>query len=427
VVVACGAPINGDGAKHCSDAARLVESVRPRNETWPRTRDGDNPVKEGLDKESEKQIAEELARLLDHTPVQWSARVLTHNAHNAVTGGIWRVRAGSASAVLKVVSPGDGAASEEWSPSGAPSHWNYWEREALAYEGGLTSAYSAAGLRGPRLLASNRRPNGEIALWLEDASQDDTVPGTRWELGDYRRFAYALGLAQGRIAVSGALPDHPWLTRRFLRDYVLSKRVDRGILYSEDAWRRPLVRDNFPGGLRRGLVRLHEERERFFSLMELPPRTLCHLDVWPNNLFARNDGTFVLVDWSFVGEGALGEDVGNLVPDSVFDLLWPVRDLPDLDREVFAGYVSGLRESGWEGDERAVRLGMCVSAVKYEWLGPLMLQRASEARQLGYGGRETADANLLYAERGGALAFLVSWAEKAKALAKELGYTPRGW
>ncbi len=70
-----------------------------------------------------------------------------------------------------------------------------------------------------------------------------------------------------------------------------------------------------------------------------------------------------------------------------------------------------------------VRLGICASAVKYEWLGPLMLQRASEARQLEYGGEETADSDLLYAERGRALAFLTSWAEEAKALAQELGYT----
>ena len=202
-----------------------------------------------------------------------------------------------------------------------------------------------------------------------------------------------------------------------------SKRLDRGILYSDEAWRRPLVRDNFPDGLRRGLLGLHEERERFFTLMEDLPRTLCHLDVWPKNLFAAKDGTFSLLDWSFVGEGALGEDVGNLVPDSVFDLFVAARDLPDLDTEVFAGYVRGLREAGWGGDERLVRLGMCASAVKYEWLAPLMLQRASEARQLGYGGEETADADLLFAERGRALAFLASWAEEARALARQLAHT----
>jgi len=78
--------------------------------------------------------------------------------------------------------------------------------------------------------------------------------------------------------------------------------------------------------------------------------------------------------------------------------------------------MEGRRTLGEVGD---VRLG----SLKYEWLGPLMLQRASEVRQLGYGGEQTADRDLLYAERGHALAFLVSWAEEAKALAQELGYT----
>ncbi len=368
-------------------------------------------------------VAGELAGVLGRDPVGWSAEPLTHNALNAVTDGIWRVRTGPDSVVLKVISPRGEAASGEWGSSEDPSHWNYWEREVLAYESGITSAYSGAGISGPRLLASNRRPGGDVALWLEDTrSGDGSVPGTRWNASDYRRFARCLGLAQGRIATGGSGLDHPWLTRHFLRHYVLSKRVDRGVLYSDDAWRLPLVRDNFPRGLRWGLVRLHEEREFFFTLMERLPRTLCHLDVWPNNLFAKTDGAFTLLDWSFVGEGALGEDIGNLVPDSVFDLFVPARNLASLDREVFGGYLSGLREAGWEGDERAVRLGMCASAVKYEWLGPLMLHRASEVDHVVYGGSESVDPGLLYAERGATLAFLASWAEEARALAEELGY-----
>lgn len=263
-------------------------------------------------------FTKELTDLLGHTPAQWSEQTLTHNTSNAVTAGIWRVRAGSLSAILKVLSPPGGrATSEEWNSSEDPSHWNYWEREALAYENGLTSVYSGAGISGPRLLALNRRLNGEISLWLEDAqSEDGSVPGPRWSIEDYRRFAYSLGHAQGRIAVTGVVNRHPWLTRSFLRDYVLSKRVDRSILYSDEAWQRPLVKDNFPDGLRRGLVRLHEEREWFFSLMERLPPTLCHLDVWPKNLFAAKDGTFSLVDWSFVGEGAL-EGVMNFGSETV--------------------------------------------------------------------------------------------------------------
>src|SRR5438309_4827997 len=124
------------------------------------------------------------------------------------------------------------------------------------------------------------------------------------------------------------------------------------------------------------MIRLHEDRERFLFLLESLPRTLCHLDVWPHNLIARGDEDTVLLDWAFVGDGALGEDIGNLVPDSVFDLFLPAKLLPELDAAVFGSYVAGLRDAGWEGDERVVRLGMCASAVKYEWLLPWILQRA---------------------------------------------------
>ena len=55
------------------------------------------------------------------------------------------------------------------------------------------------------------------------------------------------------------------------------------------------------------------------GLVESLPRTLCHLDCWANNAIAADDGTDVLVDWSFAGDGAVGEDPGNWVPDTLFD------------------------------------------------------------------------------------------------------------
>ena len=118
----------------------------------------------------------------------------------------------------------------------------------------------------------------------------------------------------------------------------------------------------------------------------------------------------------------VGEDVGNLVPDAVFDLFVPARDLPELDRVVYAGYLAGLREAGWDGDARLVRLGMCALAIKYVWLPPLMLVRAGDATQLDYGGTATVDAARRYAERGQVFTFLMGWAEEARELAAALGW-----
>lgn len=165
---------------------------------------------------------------------------------------------------------------------------------------------------------------------------------------------------------------------------------------------------------------LHALRDRLVTLVESSPRTLCHLDVWPANEVARPDGTVALLDWAFTGIGALGEDVGNHVPDSMFDLFLPAAQLAELDEVVYNAYVDGLRESGWCGDPRWVRLAMCASAVKYDWLAALMLTNAGRA-QLDYGGEQPVDGDRRYSQRGQALLFLDGWVSEALRLADELG------
>jgi hypothetical protein len=59
-----------------------------------------------------------------------------------------------------------------------------------------------------------------------------------------------------------------------------------------------------------------------------------------------------------VGLGVVGEELPSLV---LSGLIWfngvEPEDLPEIDRLAFAGYLQGLRDVGWAGDERAVRLG----------------------------------------------------------------------
>ncbi len=99
----------------------------------------------------------------------------------------------------------------------------------------------------------------------------------------------------------------------------------------------------------------------------------------------------------------------------------PAAELPGLAKSAYDAYLHGLRESGWRGDEHLVRLGVCASAVKYDWLTALMLARAEE-EQVAYGGQGTVPAALRYRERGLALAFLAEWAAEARQLAPRLGF-----
>jgi hypothetical protein len=83
-------------------------------------------------------------------------------------------------------------------------------------------------------------------------------------------------------------------------------------------------------------------------------RTLCHLDGWPASLIDQ-DGTSVLLDWSFTGDGAVSEDAANLIIDSCADGLMDMVLLPETADSATDGCLRGLRDGGWTGSADTVR------------------------------------------------------------------------
>jgi hypothetical protein len=137
-------------------------------------------------------------------------------------------------------------------------------------------------------------------------------------------------------------------------------------------------------------------------------------------VFATGSGVG-LIDWSFSGDGAIGEDIGNLVPDSIFDLQVDALELPRLEALLPAAYLSGLRAAGWSGDDRLVMLGIHASAVKYDWLGPRVIARTlADNVNEGYGG-QIVDAADILAARWAGLGLVGRWARTAVADAERLG------
>jgi hypothetical protein len=328
---------------------------------------------------------------------------LRHNPLNAVTASVERVhRADGSTVVRKELRRPAATDTGPWAGSHDPRHWNYWRREAEVY----ASAKVRAGLRDTGLDLPAAQVEDERILWLEDVAGR---PGAEWTLADHERFATALGRWQAR----GQL-DPPWASRRFLRDYSASRPARYELVADDRAWDQPLIRDCWPPGLRTGWTRLLANRERLLSTMERLPRTFAHLDVWVSNEIARPDGRTVLLDWAFAGDGAVGEDAGNHIPDAAFDLFWPAERIAELDATVTAAYLAGLRGAGWAGDPAEARLGIVASCVKYAWLLPGMLARASATEHRAY--HQVADAEHLYRQRGLVLAHLTGWCDEALAL-----------
>jgi hypothetical protein len=246
-----------------------------------------------------------------------------------------------------------------------------------------------------------------VTLWLEDVAG---APGTGFALEDH----VALAAAVGRWQAQGPLRA-PWASAGFLRDYSATRPAPLHLVDDDAAWRQPLVRENWPPELRDGWRRLLAHRDYLLGIMERLPRTRCHLDLWVSNQIRRPDGRFALLDWAFAGDGAVGEDIGNHVPDAVSDLFWPAERIGELDAACFGAYLSGLRQAGWHGDADEVRLGMVASCVKYTWLLPLMLGQAARREHRAY--HQATDSGELYRRRGLSLQHLVSWLDEALHLA----------
>ena len=291
----------------------------------------------------------------------------------SATAGIWRFTDDSWSVILKVLRHQAGG-SPRWQSGEDEDHWYYWRREALAYSSGLL-AHLARPLRAPRCYGVFDRPDGSIGLWLEDLRF--AAPAAAWPLNRYRLAAFALGTAQGRVAASGDLPTERWLARHWLRRYVERRQEFLSHLDDRDTRRLPLVSRHVRPELGVETRAIWDDRVRLLAIVEAAPQTLCHLDLHPGNLFAA-DGETVLIDWGFMGLGALGEDAGNLIFDAVFDFFVPAERIAVLAEAVSGGYLGGLEASGWRGDTGTVLQALhATAAVKYFWIFPAMLEAAA--------------------------------------------------
>lgn len=280
----------------------------------------------------------------------------------------------------------------------APDHFNYWRREIEAYGSGFAhSAYAEAGVRAPRLLSVDAREDGCVELWLEDVAGPSGFDLPLERLG---RFGYELGVGQARWA--GRVPSSvelPWLSRRWLAQYS-THGPHADVAVAESDWDDPMLRV-WPERTRRSLRRLWESRASVLEAAQAFPRTLCHLDLWPANVIVDGDGASVLIDWAFVGEGAIGEDLANLIVDSVTDGLIDMAVLPELADALTDGYLNGLADGGWGGSPDEVRAAIAAcGAAKYAWLGAAVVAGAA-------GGSETAELERLAPLIG----MLAQWAD----------------
>lgn len=342
-------------------------------------------------------------------PGRWRSKKLYDPVASA-TAGLWRVSGDGWSVVLKLVHHGsDGH--PNWQSSRDRDHWYYWKREVLAYQSGLPQSF-VGGLRGPQCLEIFERADGSVALWLEDAGVGS--PGTSWDLGSYETAAGHLGQAQGVLALAQPVRTESWFTRDWLRAYLGQRDRDMDLLTDPGAWSWPLVRNNLSRARAGSMTRMRADQALFLDALDGLPPTVCHFDLHPANLFAVGAET-VLIDWAFVGIGALGEDAAVLVADAVLDFHVEPEHFDDLFRIVRRGYVEGLHRAGWSGPDDVVDLGMNATlGARYAWIGPALLRSVAEERSV-MNRRPIEETVGCWAQT---IPFLLDHAEAARGLAR---------
>ena len=105
-------------------------------------------------------------------------------------------------------------------------------------------------------------------------------------------------------------------------------------------------------------------------------------DAFRRNLFIRHDGQgeseVVAVDWTYVGIGALGEDLVSLVHGSLAFSEVAIAEARNLDALCMEGYLEGLNDVGWRGDPRQVRLGYAAGSAMIFGIGYTGMEPPSE-------------------------------------------------
>lgn len=246
-----------------------------------------------------------------------------------------------------------------------PSAWNYYRREANAYQSGVLDDLPG-GLAAPDCFDVKEHPDGTCWIWLEDVKDEI---GSQWPLEHYGIVARHLGHFNGAYLVERSMPSWLWLSSGWLRKYIAESAPAIPII--RDSLDHPLGRRGWPGDASDRLFRLWEERNLYLDTLDRLPQTVCHLDIFHRNLFARKtvDGNnqTVVIDWSYVGQGAIGQELAPLVLANVAFNEVDFFQAQALEDIAFDGYLEGLYDAGWRGDPRQVRLGYTAASLRYRF------------------------------------------------------------
>jgi hypothetical protein len=178
-------------------------------------------------------------------------------------------------------------------------------------------------------------------------------------------------MVNGAFLVGYPLPSWPWLGTKSHLHQLIQILLPTPDLIGEAIpfWRQ---QGEFANHVMDRFVDLYERHQSLLALVDRLPLTLCHGDAFQRNLLVRAStdvsSQVVAIDWSQAGLSVPGADAGHLISlGALFSHITP-NQMSWLDHIIFPAYVQGLRDVGWQGDKRLIRLGYAASTVLWDGL-----------------------------------------------------------
>jgi thiamine kinase-like enzyme len=359
--------------------------------------------------------------------IDWMVEPISHEKIIDTTGGLFRFSGQGQSTqgiepwtvVLKCIND-----PKQWSQQ--PREWSYWRREIMAFQSGLLEQ-PPTGIRAPRYYGVMENENGAW-VWIEHIQE---ATGKQWSLNTFQRTARQLGRFQSAYLGEAKLPDHPWLCGPFFRTIWDDKEWWSGFMNpasEENAWKSPIVQRAFDDLQKSRVLQLLAEKQRFFDVNDRLPQVLCHNDANRKNfMWTHSPQTgqeeLIVIDWAMTGIGAVGNDLGELVGESMYFFDYDPYAAETLEAAVLEGYLAGIADAGIVIDPRLVRLGYLISLSFWQaamlpgWAAIMLPPESGVNVQAMYG--HPAEEVLAGWEQ--LEAFNLDRVDKARSLIKQLG------
>ena len=329
------------------------------------------------------------------TGTAWSATPFEILSVGEGTLGLWKV-AGTSS---------NGASSSQWQailkavdPDAEVTlaAFNHAWRELGTLRSGQLSKFRS-GLLPVSTYGITDRPDGTAWIWMKDMSGAIQPP---WRAESFLTSARHIGMFNGNLPASDR-PEGNWIAT----DGSTDRRATGADFYEagiasllKNADHHGIVQATSSVGFDR-VLSLYDDLKKMIEATRSFPQSVAHNDVHTRNLFPWDDEITIAIDWASIGLAPTGVDGGGLAGSSI---TWSQSEadlIAEIEPKIFAEYLSGLRESGWDGDESAIRLVYLSTFASYVLLLSMLLNQvaiggprvAKNRQRLGVVGDEVYD------------------------------------